>query len=258
MHKRILALVSALALLAALTACGRRETDVPTVPPATETQTAAAPEAGGDIASPQQKPTAGTKTTAAAETQTTAAPDEAQTAAAKSGSLFQKYVRDKVSDGAYTLRTEQPGMKLVIAVDGSDNAVDSDAGLLRFALVHKDGNYYMIMHTSKRYTKMTEEEYKKQVSSINTSAVDFDRMRFLESGSETGNGKRYDTETYNEGEQGVVTYFFDDTGVCRTRVVRDGKTTETDVFAVSDDADAAAFEIPSDYTLVDDPAQILG
>ena len=56
MHRRILAFVSALVLLAALTACGKRETAVPTEPAVTQTQTAAARDAEGDIASPQEQP----------------------------------------------------------------------------------------------------------------------------------------------------------------------------------------------------------
>lgn len=260
MHRRILAFVSALVLLAALTACGKRETAVPTEPAVTQAQTAAARDAEGDIASPQAQPQTQPQEQPPEDTtaQPVITPDEAEAMNTNTGPLFQKYVREKVADGTYTLHTEQAGVKIVIAVDGDESAIDSDAaGLLHFSLVHKDGSYYMLMHTTKKYVKMTEAEYKKQVSDVGSTGIDLDGMLFRESGSQTVNGKRYDTETYDEGEQGVVTYFFDGTGVRRTRVVKNGQTSDTDVFTVSADTDASVFEIPSDYTLVSDPAQLL-
>lgn len=262
MHKRILAYAMALALAASLTACGRDGAKTPAETQTTAAQTTAAREAEGDVASPQ--PT----TAQPDEPQTDAAqnaespeetPDETPPADAQTGLLFQKFVRDKVSDGSYTLRTEQAGMKFIVSVDGKDSAIESDAaGILRFSLVHRDGSYYMIMHSTKKYTKMSEEEYKKQISSLDSSAaVNLDGMRYRSGGTESVDGKTYYTETYDEGEQGVVTYFFDDTGVRRTRVVKGGKTTVSDVFTVSPDADASMFEIPTDYTLVAEPAQLL-
>ena len=260
MRKRIMALVSALALLAALAACGRRESAAPDETQAAQPATTAAREAEGDIASPQEQPQTQPQTTAAQEvgTQPSFTPDEAEELNTNTGPLFQKYVREKVADGTYTLRTEQSGMKIIITADGGNSVIESDAaGLLRFSLVHKDNSYYMVMHTSKKYTQMSEEAYKKQVSSVGSAGVDLDGMLFRESGTESVNGKRYSTETYDEGEQGIVTYFFDETGVQRTRIVKNGKTSETDVFAVSDGADASAFEIPADYTAVSDPAQLM-
>ena len=115
----------------------------------------------------------------------------------------------------------------------------------------------MIMHTTKKYAKMDEEEYQKQINSVGSSSVDLDGMQFRESGSETVDGKRYSTETFDEREQGVVTYFFDDTGVRRTRIAKDGKMSMTDVFEVADQADASMFDIPANYTLVAEPAQLL-
>ena len=223
----------------------------------TAPQTTAAREAEGDIASPQQAP----QTQAQAPEDTTAppviSPSEAEAMNTNTGPLFQKFVREKVADGTYTLHTEQAGMKIVVSADGADSAVESDAaGILHFSLVHKGGEYYMIMHTTKKYTKMTEAEYKKQISDVGQAAVNLDNMRF-QSGQESLDGKPYTTETYDEGDQGIVTYFFDETGVRRTRVVKGGKTNLTDVFTVTDDADASMFGIPEDYTLVSDPAQLL-
>ena len=168
-------------------------------------------------------------------------------------------MREKVADGTYTLRTEQSGMKIIVSADGDDSAMESDAaGLLHFSLVHRDGSYYMIMHTTKKYTQMSEEEYKKQADTFGSSTVDFSRMQFQSSGSETVGGKVYSAETYDEGDQGTVKYFFDETGVQRTRVVKDGKTNLTDVFSVSADADRSMFDIPAGYTLVSEPAQLMG
>ena len=53
MHRRILALASALALLAALTGCGQRAAQTPTETQTTAAQTTAMVEVQGDIASPQ-------------------------------------------------------------------------------------------------------------------------------------------------------------------------------------------------------------
>lgn len=254
MHKRILAFLLSLALLLCLTACGQSPAQTPAQ--TTETQTTAAREAEGDIASPQEQP----QTTQPQETtaQPVVTPSEAAAMDTNTGPLFQKYVREKVADGTYTLRTEQAGMKITVSADGADSAIESDAaGILHFSLVHKDGAYYMIMHTTKKYTQMSEQEYKKQVSDVGSAAVDLDGMQFRQSGTESLDGKSYATETYDERDQGVVTYFFDDTGVRRTRVVKDGKTSVTDVFSVSADADASMFEIPAGYTLVSDPAQLL-
>ena len=253
MHKRILAFLLSLALLLCLTACGQSPAQTPAQ--TTETQTTAAREAEGDIAPPQEQP----QTTQPQETtQPIITPSEAAAMDTNTGPMFQKFVREKVADGTYTLHTEQAGMKITVSADGADSAIESDAaGILRFSLVHKDGAYYMIMHTTKKYTQMSEQEYKKQVSDVGSAAVDLDGMQFRQSGTESLDGRSYATETYDERDQGVVTYFFDDTGVRRTRVVKDGKTSVTDVFSVSADADASMFEIPAGYTLVSDPAQLL-
>jgi hypothetical protein len=256
MHRRILAWISALALLATLTACGQRTEDTPTGTQPAAVQTTDGVEADGDIASPEAAPqTQPTKADAGPDADE---PDETPQTETGDGALFQKHVRDKVSDGTYTMRTEQSGVKIIISVDGKDSAIESDAaGLLRFSLVHQGADYYMVMHTTKKYAKMDESEYQKQVDSIGSSAVALEGLKYLSSGTETVNGKQYSTETFDEGEHGVVTYFFDDTGVRRSRVVKDGKTNDIDVFVVSADADAAMFEIPADYTLVSEPAELL-
>ena len=258
MQRRISLLLALLMLTLALTACGQRPAQTPTEQQTTEQQTTAAREAEGDIASPQAQTTPESQP-GDAETPHVITPSEALAMDTNTGPLFQKFVREKVADGTYTLRTEQNGMKIVVSADGGDSAMESDAaGILHFSLVHKGGSYYMIMHTTKKYAQMSEQEYKKQADSFSTSAIDFSKMQFQSAGSETVGGKTYSTETYDEGEQGIVTYFFDETGVRRTRVVKDGKTNETDVFSVSADADAAMFDIPAGYTLVSEPAQLMG
>lgn len=258
MLRRILALGSALILLAALTSCGQNAADTPAETQTAAVQTTASVEAEGDIASPQaqtQTQTQPAQTTAPAQADGS---EDALSADAGDGALFQKYVRDKVSDGTYTARTEQSGVKIIISMDGKDSAIESDAaGLLRFSLVHRGDDYLMIMHTTKKYAKMNESEYKDKVDSLGSSALALNNIRYLSSGTETVDGKQYSTETFDEGKQGVVTYFFDETGVRRSRIVKDGKTNDIDVFTVSADADASMFEVPADYTLVSSPAELM-
>ena len=255
MHKRILAFLLSLTLVLMLAACGQSPADTPAetqAPP----QTTAGREAEGDIASPQEAP----QTQAPQDTtaQPVITPSEAEAMNTNTGPMFQKFVRERVADGTYTLRTEQAGMKITVSADGADSAIESDAaGILHFSLVHRDGAYYMLMHTTKKYAKMSEAEYKKQVSDVGSTGLDLDNMQFRSSETERLDGKLYTAETYDERDQGVVTYFFDETGVRRTRVVKDGKTSLTDVFSVSADADASMFEIPEDYTLVSEPALLL-
>ncbi len=257
MHRRILALVSALLLLAALTACGQTETAETTVPQTAESRTTAAVDAEGDIASPDAKPQ--TQPSQAADAPAADTPADTQQTDAASGGLYEKFVYNKVKDGTYTLRTEQSGMKVIVSMDGSDSAIESDAaGILHFSLVHQGSDYYMVMHTSKKVAKLTEDEYKRQVDSVGSTVLSMQNMQFRSSGTETVNGKQYSTETYDEGQQGVVTYFFDDSGIRRSRVVKNGKTTETDVFTVSDDADMSVFAVPADYAVVSSPAELLG
>ena len=260
MHRRILALASALALLAALTGCGQRAAQTPTETQTTAAQTTAMVEAQGDIASPQAQPQTQAQTTQEAETSHSSGEEavEALPEDTGDGVLFQKYVRDKVSDGTYTMRTEQSGVKIIISMDGDDSAIESDAaGLLRFSLVHRGSDYYMIMHTTQKYAKMNESEYKSQVDSLGSSALALKGIRYLSSGTETINGKQYRSESFDEGKQGIVTYFFDETGVRRSRVVKNGKTNDIEVFNVSADADASMFEIPADYTQVSGPGELM-
>ncbi|MBQ7541286.1 MAG: hypothetical protein IJT44_03230 [Clostridia bacterium] len=260
MPKRFLALLSVLLLSAALTACG--EVAPPEETSATNgTTTTAVQQAQGDIATPQNSTTAADASSAPAQqadgpqAQTTQVETPANT---QFGPLYQKFVREPVADGVYTLSTSQSGMRMIMTTDGKNSVLESDAaGILHFTLISKDGQYYMLMHNTKKYAQMTSEEYKKQADSLGNAAVRLDGVQLLRTGSETVAGTTYSTETYDEGNMGTVTYFFDDTGVRRARVVKDGKTTDSDVFEISGDADASAFEIPDGYTLVSDPSQLL-
>lgn len=255
MYKKLFALLIAGTFAVSLTGCGHSAPEAQTAAPQTVTTTGQ--QAQGDVDVPQetqaqQTSAQDTGTTAPAQ-QTTAAAAEAQI-----GPLFQKFVRDKVADGTYTLMTEQSGMRVVMTVLGEDSAVESDAmGLLHFTLISKYGQYYMVLHNSGKYAQMSAEEFAEKVGSLSGSAVQMDNMRLQTTGTEKVNGQSYELETYDEGELGTVTYYFDDTGVRRTRVVKGGKTTVSDVFEVTDEADSSVLEIPSGYVRVDDPAQLL-
>ena len=257
MYKKLFALLFAAVLTVSLAGCGQKPQTVETT--AGPQTTAAGRQAEGDIAAPQETQAQSTvQQPQSAETSAPAGQTQASSAEAKFGPLFQKYVRDKVADGSYTLRTEQSGMRMVMTMSGKDSALESDAaGILHFTLISKGGQYYMVMHNTKKYAQMSAEDYAKQADSLENAAVQLDNLRLQSTGEETVNGKTYQTETYDEGDLGTVTYFFDETGAKRTRVVKDGKTNIADVFEVSGDADGAAFEIPAGYTLVSDPSQLL-
>lgn len=262
MHKRLLALAASAVLLASFAGCTEKapQSAPSTTAGAAETTTLAA--AGqDDIAAPQTTLTGVFRETTQptqlfSEERTTQA--AAETANGEFGPLFQKYVRSKVSDGSYTLTTEQSGVRVVMTVNGKDSALASDAaGVLSFTLISKDDRYEMLINTTKKYTHLSAEDYAKQAQSISSASLQLEGLRLISQGSETIGGKTYSTETYDEGSIGTVTYFFDDTAVRKTRVVKDGKTNLTDVFEVSDEADLSLLEVPAGYTLVSDPSQLL-
>ena len=250
---------AALVLVLGISACGK------TAP--AETQSAAPTEvppsrtAEGDIASPIE----GTRPSSAADE--AAAPTDAVTSgttAADSpaetqgdyGPLFQKYVRERVTDGDYTISMRQSGIAMVTTVSGKDSAVESDmSGVLRIRLVNKDGSYYMLSESTKKYAEMTAEDYAKQADSLQNAALDLSNVRYQSSGTETIGGKTYQTERYDEGERGSVTYFFTDAGLARARVVKNGVTSDIESFTVRDEADTDLLDIPSDYVKVE-PAQL--
>ena len=262
MHKKIFAWMMTAAILAVTFAGCGKQTQPAQSTTAPQSTTAADRQAEGDIASPQSTQAQPAQPAQPEPPQQTETPPAAQTTAAASdaqfGPLFQQFVRDKVADGSYTLRTEQSGMRMVMTMSGKDSALESDAaGILHFTLISKGGQYYMLMHNTKKYAQMSAEDYAKQADSLESAALQLDKLRLQSTGEETVGGKTYRTETYDEGDVGTVTYFFDETGARRTRVVKDGKTSIADVFEVSGDADAAAFEIPAGYTLVADPSLLL-
>ena len=265
MLKRILTAAAGLVLLAAMAACGATTTppEPATVPQSTQTVTSER-TAEGDIALPEQAVPTSTPEQADEASQQTALQQAAATqtttaaTAGEFGPLFQKYVRDLVSDGDYTVSMRQSGVTMVTAVSGKDSALESNmAGVLQIRLINQNGNYFMLMPSTKKYAEMTAEDYAKQASSLESTALDLTGVRYRKSGSETIAGKTYQTETYDEEGRGSVTYFFTDAGLQRARVVKDGKTTDVESFTVRDEAQGDLFVIPSDYVKVSDPSQLL-
>ena len=260
-HTRILTGLTATLLLLALAACGTAPQPVQTTEPqSAAVATSEQRPAEGDIALPEQTTAAQSVPETAndmperttAQTTTTAAPAD------DFGPLFQKYVRDLVSDGDYTVSMRQSGISMVTTVSGKNSALESDmAGVLTIRLINRDGSYYMLMPGKKKYAEMTAEDYARQADSLESTALDLSGVHYQSSGAETVGGTTYRTETYNEDGRGSVTYYFTDAGLQRTRVVKDGKTTDVESFTVRDDADASLFEIPSDYVKVSDPSQLL-
>lgn len=254
MQKRIIALLSAAVLVLSMSACGEADTQPDTTVPETSQTNRFAGE--GDIAVPTDRgETAAPTGTTATTGSTTQKPSDD---ASKIGPLFQTMVRERVRTGTYTVRFKQSGMSVVTSVSGKDSAFESNAaGLLQFTLINKGGRYFMTMPTTKKYVELSSEDYKEQANAFGDSSMELDDLTLTQTGTETLGGKKYNTETYDEGSRGTVTYFFDDTGLRKARVVKDGKTSMVDTFEVVTGVDASVFEIPADYVEVSDPGQLL-
>lgn len=259
---RIGRLLMCVLLIAMTAACAQTEPAEPSqtqTQPAQTTAVTAARAEDADMASPQTSRADDAQTPSRTDgTQTTQQSASAPTQTGRYGPLFQQFIRDLVDDGDYTVSMRQTGITIVTAVSGGDSAVDSDmAGVLHITLIHRGDKYYMLMHGTKKYAEMTEDAYEDQVKSLESAALELQNVQLLETGEQTVAGKRYRTETYDEGEHGTVTYYFTDTGLARAEVLRNGKTTALESFTVRDAADADLFEIPAGFTLVEDPAQLM-
>lgn len=256
MKKRITILTLSILLAASAAACGAQET----APAVTETaQTEAvqttAQTIEGDVALPQEGAPEAQTQDAQAE-----ASDDAQEAgedAAASegdgrfGPLFLKYVRNLVQDGEYTISMRQSGITMVTTASGGSTALDSNVSdVLHITMINKDGQYYMIMHNTSKYAELTAADYAKQADSLETATLELDNVTYKESGTDTVGGKQYSTETYDEGERGSVTYYFDDTGLVRAKVVKNGVVTDVESFTIRDEADMDMLTIPANYTKV--------
>lgn len=251
MQKRIFALLAAALLVLSMSACGEAETQESTASSSVQTT---ASQAQGDMASPAQKPG---ETTAAAAAESEAAATQKQPQKEQLGTLFQTMVRDRVRTGVYTVKFKQSGMSVVTSVSGKDSAIESNAaGLLQFTLINKGGEYYMLAPTARKYVQLSSEDYAQQADAFGAASMELDDLVLQKTGTETLGGKKYSTETYDEGSRGAVTYFFDDTGLRKARVVKDGKTSMVDTFEVVAGVDASVFEIPANYTEVSDPGQL--
>ena len=240
-------------MLLALSACTK---GAPKAPETTASApTAATPErqAEADMASPDAKEPE-TAQSAATETGTQASPAQN----ADIGPLFQKFVRERVDDGVYTMRTKQSGLSLVTTFDGDDSVLDSDAaGLLRLTLIRKGGEYYMLCGNTKNYVELTAEEYAKQAGdTLKNAKLRLDNMHLKETGEQTVGGKKYSTEVYDEGDLGTVTYYFDDSGLRRSTIDKNGTVSTVDPMEILDEADPAAFEIPAGYVKIADASQL--
>ena len=174
------------------------------------------------------------------------------------GPLFKEHVADKISDGSYTVKFKQLGVRLITTIDKNNSVIESDAsGVLRITLINKDGRYFMVVPTTKKYVEIAADEYAKQVESFGDISVSFEGIRLIDSGKETIGGVAYNTETYDEGDRGVVTYYFTDKGLKKLKSQKDGKVNDVETFEISSEIDVSVFDIPKGYTKVSDPAQVL-
>lgn len=174
------------------------------------------------------------------------------------GPLFQKYIVDAVSDGSYTMKFKQSGVSLVTTVDGSNSVIESNAsGVIQITLICKDGKYYMLVPTTKKYVEMSADDFADQASSFENISLSFDGIKLTDSGEETVKGVRYKTEIYNEGNRGEVTYYFTDDGLKRLKTVKDGETNVIETFEISSNIDKSVFDIPSNFKEVSDPSQVM-
>lgn len=261
MVKRFLALVISLSVVFALSSCTNGESDVPTTEAGTQlAETTAMRETVPETETTEQETTQ-PQTQPQTESQEPVQTEPEETVEQENeniGPLFKRYVADVVADGTYTMKFKQLGVRLITTFDGNNSVIESNAsGILQITLISKDGRYFMLIPTTKKYVEMSAQEYAEQAESLNSISVSFDGIKLIESGEETILGTRYSTETYDEGERGVVTYYFTDEGLKRLKSVKDGKTNNVETFEVLPDADASVFEIPENYTQVDDPGQVM-
>ncbi|MBQ3150063.1 MAG: hypothetical protein IJB86_02325 [Clostridia bacterium] len=260
MIKRVSALLLALVAVFSFASCDKGDDVTGSEPLITETMVETVAETTTETVSETPVTEATTLPVETATATTTEPVEVTETTAAQKdiGPLMEQYVINKISDGSYTMRFKQLGVRLITTIDGSNSVIESNAsGILQITLIAKDGRYFMLVPTTKKYVEMSAEEYAEQAASFNNVSVSFEGIKLIGQGEETIMGVNYQTETYDEGERGTVTYFFTEDGLKKLRSVKDGKTNDVDTFEISSDVDLSVFEIPDGYRQVDDPGQVM-
>lgn len=255
MKKRILALLMTLTAVTAFSSCmGNEDAGVVTDTSSQTVVETATTEAETTL------PETTTEITTTEKVQETEALETTEKAPVQDdiGPLFRQYVIDEISDGSYTMKFKQMGVRLITTIDGGNSVIESNAsGILQITLVNKDGRYFMLVPTTKKYVEMSADEYAEQVESFNSVSVSFEGIELTETGEETVRGVTYKTETYDEGDRGIVTYYFTDDGLKKLKSVKDGKVNDVEAFEISSDVDVSVFEIPDGYIEVSDPGEVL-
>ncbi len=260
MIKRIVALIAAALAVATFASCGASGDETNGI---TDVTASSVEETVKDVTTAPIEETESQTVTEQATTTTGKVPETtaAETEKAETdtlGPLFRQHVVNEVSDGSYTMKFKQLGIRLITTISGRNSVIESDAsGIIRITLINKDGRYYMLVPTTKKYVEMTADEYAQQVESFNSVSVSFEGIRLIETGEETVRGITYKTETYDEGERGTVTYYFTDDGLKKLKSLKDGKVNDVETFEITSDVDLSVFDIPDGYIKVDDPGQVM-
>lgn len=258
MIKRMFALLTALTLVFTLVSCTGSGDDADNTETVSQTDFETATQEQTTVTETETQTTQTVETTV--QTEETQLQDITEKVPEQDdiGPLFRQHVINEISDGTYTMKFKQLGIRLITTIDGGNSVIESNAsGILQITLISKDGRYFMVVPTTKKYVEMSAAEYAEQVESFSGVSVSFEGIKLIETGEETVMGTVYKTETYDEGDRGTVTYYFTDDGLKKLKSVKDGKVNDVETFEISSEVDASAFDIPENYTLVDDPGQVL-
>ncbi len=261
MIKRVIALITALTAVVTFASCNTADdgdSDILNSSTSAVEETASETTTESVFETTTEEITEQIPTTTEKAPETTVAEITKEQEADDIGPLFRQYVINEVSDGSYTMKFKQLGIRLITTISGGNSVIESDAsGIIRITLINKDGRYFMLVPTTKKYVEMTADEYAQQVESFDNISVSFEGIRLIETGEETVRGVTYKTETYDEGERGTITYYFTDDGLKKLKSVKDGKVNDVEAFEITSDVDLSVFDIPDGYTKVDDPGQVM-
>lgn len=229
--KKLLAIILALVLCASFAACGKKAEE-----PAAGAEPAAEPQ-------PEQTaaPAAGAYTTG----------DYTKAFAADMAELAKGPFR-MVMKTAVEYEGTASDVDMTVYVDGENKmAMDMMLDGQSMRIVYKDGDGYILFDSEKTAMKtgaVDADDALDSVTDVTDDAQDADAV--YHGGTEDIDGKSYVWEEI-EGSDTKM-YFEQGTGALRyIKSVSDGQESTTEITAYDNNVDAAVFEIPADYEIVD-------
>jgi len=274
--KKFIGIVLVLTLLVTLCACGKSsgiglELDEITFDPTQASSTApdntSASQAGNTATGTTVENTQVTTNTAASptlisnETLPSGTPEVVTTN--NSGTPVDSHLKDAVGNilkgdkysMKFTVQAEAEGekqtMPVAIYVSGKKKLVEATMyNLMKLSLLYDGSETYMIIPLMKGYIKMSADQaggYDDMFSFGDSSFIDTDNMKYIETTKVNYKGTEYLCETYES--DGVTTkYYFKDSQLKRIESIEaDGTTTIMENIEISPQVDDSVFKIPSGY-----------